>query len=246
MWKDKVHFVLVEPREPGNIGASARALKNLGFRHLVLVRPRHFPAPEAQWMAKGAEDVLQAAELCHDLEEALKEKTLVVGTTRRAGRHRGPLFPLRDALPRLRGWAEGGNPVAVLFGREDRGLTNEEAALCGMLLSIPSAPEAPSYNLAQAVLLVAYELAQAEPSLRPPPLVSHQEVLFVVERFREALRLLDYVSRGDRDLEARVSRHLRNIFIRAGLTGWEAQMLHGIITQIKKRLGQEGSPRKTP
>lgn len=241
-WKDNIHFVLVSPKEPGNIGASARALKNFGFSRLELVRPRRFPSEEAEWLAHGALDVLEKTKIYGNLAETLSHKSLVVGTTRRVGKGRGPIYTLKKAAAMLRRKAEQ-NPVAVLFGREDRGLLNSETAECAFLVNIPADPRMPSLNLAQAVLLTAYELSAPEagkkllpPELPSPKTVTHSELAFLFERLSEALRLLGYTPRGNKEMEKKILKNIRHLIMRAGLTDWEMKMLHGIITKTEERL----------
>src|SRR5512143_2572582 len=118
-WKKNVYFVLVEPREPGNIGASARAIKNMGFRNLCLVKPPPEMSEEGRWFARNAHDVLDSAEVYGSVEEAIKGKALVVGTTRRMGKRRGVILPVETGVIRVRDMAVN-NKVAVLFGREAR------------------------------------------------------------------------------------------------------------------------------
>ena len=160
-WKDNVSFVLIETMESGNIGASARALKNLGFSRLELISPAKFPSEEAGWFAHGAEDILARAKVYSELTAALHDKSVVIGTTRRPGKKRGLVYPVREAVKRIRDLSKH-NRIALLFGREDRGLTNEETAACSFMIRIPASPEHPSFNLAQAVLLIAYELSYGD------------------------------------------------------------------------------------
>ncbi len=235
-WKENIHFVLVEPREPGNIGASARAVKNMGFKNLELVNPpERFAEGHDFWLACHAEDVLKGAKTYGDFKEAIADKALVVGTTRRTGKKRGLFFPIQEAVQRIRRAAEK-NPVAVLFGREDRGLTNEEVEECGFLLYIPTNEEAPSLNLAQAVLIVAYELSRATLRADMPELVPYKELQALFGHIRKSLRLLEYIPRGDLDMEARIMRNLKHLLGRSGLAPWEVRMLHGICSQIERKM----------
>jgi TrmH family RNA methyltransferase len=161
-WKDNIYFVLVEPKEPGNVGASARAIKNMGFKNLCVVNP---PAAltegEGRWFARNAHDVLSSAQIYGTLADAVADKSVVVGTTRRKGKRRGLIMPADEGASRLYRMAAS-NKVAVLFGREAKGLFNEEVEECGFMLSIPSSKAQPSLNLSHAVLIIAYELFLAE------------------------------------------------------------------------------------
>jgi TrmH family RNA methyltransferase len=242
-WKDNVTFVLVGPREPGNIGASARALKNMGFKHLALVGA---PAltDETKWFAHNSLDVLESASVHHRLEDVLHDKTIVAGTTRRKGKRRGVIYPVDQGARKLLALASD-NKVAILFGREDRGLFNKEVEECGFLMSVPVSSDHPSLNLAQAVLLVAYELSRAEyrdsesksqPDIKPIRLVPHEELTALTVKISETLRMLEYIPRGDRDLEKKIMLNLKHFIGRAGLTEWELGMFHGIIAQLTRKL----------
>lgn len=263
-WKDNIYFVLVEPREAGNIGASARALKNMGFRNLCLVNPPAVLTDEARWLARHALDILESAKTFETLEDALADKSLVVGTTRRTGKRRGPTIHAEEAVGNLVSNAAK-NKIAIIFGREDRGLYNKEVSRCGFLLTIPSNRSQPSLNLSQAVLIISYELSKAghsfsekKRSLRkgscgsvyPVPLASsaelvpQKELLSLYTRIDSTLKALGYIPRGNRDLEAKIMLNLKYFIGRAGLTRWELNMLHGICSQIEKKIA--GSDKVVP
>lgn len=233
-WKDNVSFILVEPKEQGNIGASARALKNMGFTALELVRPRTALADEAERMACHAKDVLKKVLVHDNLRGALSDKSLVVGTTRRLGKTRGLVLPLPEGVKRIMTAARE-NKVAVLFGREEKGLTNREVEACGFLMTIPTDPRFPSLNLAQSVMLVAYELGTKTYKRTGQKLVTQDDLEDLYAHIHAALKLLEYIPRGSRDLELKIMRNLRHLFGRAGLTDWEMCMLHGICSQIEKK-----------
>lgn len=243
-WKDNVSFVLVEPKESGNIGAVARAIKNMGFTNLSLVNPPVPMSDEARWFACNALDVLESAESFSSVAEAIKDKTLVVGTTRRVGKRRGMILPVEPAAERILEIARN-NSVAVLFGREAKGLLNEEVEECGFLITIPSSKIQPSLNLSHAVLITAYELSKAEYRGTAPSvykrqeeklLIDHQTLTALYDRVTEVLSLLEYIPRGDRDLAKKIMSNLKHFIGRAGITEWELNMLHGICTQIEKKI----------
>lgn len=231
--------MLVDTLEPGNIGASARALKNLGFPHLELVNPGRFPAVEADWFAHGAEDVLAAIKVHDSMDSALKEKAVVIGTTRRTGKKRGLTYPVKEGAVRIRDYAEQ-NRIAILFGREDRGLTNEQASACSFMLHIAAAPENPSFNLGHAVLIIAYELASAGYAAAPSQAAIPQEEFGnLFARLSGLMEMAGYAPKGIRDDEKEILADLRRIMARAGITEREARMLHGIISQIESSLGRK-------
>jgi len=235
-WKNNISFILIDTAEAGNIGASARALKNCGFSKLELVRPEKFPSNESGWFAHGAEDILSRVKVHPDLSSALKDKALIIGSSRRSGKKRGHTYAARDAGERIREFAEN-NSVAVLFGREDRGLTNEQTAECSFLVRIPSSDEQASLNLAQAVLIIAYEISGASYGVAPPPSsISNVELAELFERFRKVMKTAGYAPKGIRDEENAIMADLRRLFARANITGREARMLHGVISQIETGL----------
>ncbi len=258
-WRDNVHFVLVGPKESGNIGASARAIKNMGFRNLSLVDPPSVLTDEARWFACNALDVLDSALSYPDVKSAISDKAIVVGTSRRTGKRRGVILPVAQGAGKVLELARTGR-VAILFGREDRGLLNEEVDECGLLLTIPTSREHRSLNLSQAVLIVAYELLNAEhENLKSvakqakskklkvaarnlesgqygTPLMPYADISALYGHMAEVLKLLEYIPRGDRDLETKIMQNLKHFIARAGLTEWELNMLHGILSQIEKKM----------
>jgi TrmH family RNA methyltransferase len=236
-WKDNISFVLVEPREPGNIGASARAMKNMGFRNLELVKSADHLAEEARQMACQGTDVLENAKIYSNLGAAIRDKQCVVGTTRRSGRTRGMIVPVKESIRKIIA-AAGKNKIAILFGRERNGLTNHEVERCGFLITIPSDPSSPSLNLAQSVLLVAYELSQKTYKPASPEFVTHEALEDLYRHMQATLKLLEYAPRGDSDLDHTIMRNLKHLIGRAGLTEWEVKMIHGLCTQVERKINR--------
>ena len=234
-WKDNVHFILVGPTEPGNIGAAARAIKNMGFDRLELVNPVPFLTDEARAMACRAKDVLEKARVHRSFCRAIVGKALIVGTTRRLGSRRGLIVDVRRAAPRIRKTAAK-NQVAVVFGNEHTGLTSGELNECGLVLTIPSAPLFPSLNLAQSVMIVAYELSQLEAKTKSPLLIENRELQRLYRRFPRTLQLLGYGRKGDKNLKAEIARNLKRLIGRAGLTEWELSMLLGLCSRVEREL----------
>ena len=237
-WKDNISFVLIEPKEPGNIGASARAMKNMGFRNLELVKPADHLAEEARQMACQGTDVLENAKVYATFGAAIRDKQFVVGTTRRSGKTRGMIVPVKESIRKIIR-AAGKNKIAILFGRERNGLTNKEVAQCSFLITIPSDPSSPSLNLAQSVLLVAYELGRRTYKSVSPEFVTHEALEDLNRHIRVTLQLLDYAPRGDSDLEKTIMRNLKHLIGRAGLTEWEMKMIHGLCAQVEKRINRK-------
>jgi TrmH family RNA methyltransferase len=234
-WKDNIFFTLVEPQEPGNIGAAARAIQNMGFRNLSLVNPVYFRTKEAKRMACQGYDLMKKATVYDNFDDAINDKHLIIGATRRLGARRGMIVRLKDSVKKIISAAQK-NRVAVLFGRERNGLTNREINECGLLVTIPSDPETPSLNLAQSVLLVAYELSQKSYKTALPELVEHENLPHLYERIETSLKLLEYIPRGDRDLEKKIMKNLKHLIGRSGLTEWELNMIYGICSQVERKL----------
>ena len=156
-----IRIVLVEPSHPGNIGGAARAMKTMGLADLAIVKPLRFPDPQAVWRAAGAVDVVEEARVFDRLEEAIADCGWVVGTSARSRRVPWPLATADQFADRLAREHLGGKPVAILFGREDRGLSNDELERCNLHVMIPANPDYPSLNLAMAVQIVCYDIHRA-------------------------------------------------------------------------------------
>jgi TrmH family RNA methyltransferase len=250
-WKQNIFFVLVEPREPGNIGASARAIKNMGFRNLCLVKPPPEMSEEGRWFARNAHDVLDSAEVYESVEEAIRDKSVVVGTTRREGKRRGVILPVELGTASIHDIASN-NKVAILFGKEAHGLNRDELDQCGFLLKIQSSSVQPSLNLSHAVLIIAYELSKHgretgdtsgrvrkkkfDNSTLIEDLKTHEEITPLYERISRVLELLEYIPRGDRNLMKNIIVNLKHFIGRAGLTEKELNMIQGLCTQIEKKV----------
>lgn len=231
-----VTIVLVEPQEPGNVGASARAMSNMGLSRLRLVRPVEYLLPPAYRMALGGREIIEKAEVYDDLAAAVADCRLVVGTTRREGAVRQGRVTPRTAACQLRE-DSGGERSAVVFGREDRGLTNGEIDLCHRLVTIPAVADNQSLNLAQAVLIVAYEIFLAADSDECAALVPearklapHAKLEAMYAHMEQALLEIDYL---DGSNPGRMMRGLRRIFDRAGLDEREVRAMRGIFHQMR-------------
>ncbi|HVR44572.1 MAG TPA: RNA methyltransferase [Thermoanaerobaculia bacterium] len=225
-----VRFILVEPREGGNLGAAARAMKNFGFTEMVIAGEPPPPGPVAEWWASGAEDVVAAARRAPDLESALAGTHVAVATT--SSRARGVQRPLTPReLAALHAALAPDQTLALVFGREDRGLTSEELARCGSVAVIPTSDLHPTMNLAQSVAIFAYELARAAPRLPAAPELADAASL---ERLHQAARsLLRDAGFLDENNPDRIYDDLRAIAARARLDPREVTILLGILRQIR-------------
>ena len=243
-----IRIVLVAPSHPGNIGAAARAMKNMGLGELVLVRPREFPHPEATARASGADDVLAGARIVASLAEALGGCGFVAATTSRERDQYFRVVDVREAAARIV-TEVGRSPVAVVFGAERTGLTNEELEAAHVLIRIPANPAYPSLNLAMSVQVVAYELwrargAAAAPASAPPaaPLATGAELELLYAHFAQVLEDIEFRDRtqSGTHLMSRIRRFLQ----RAELDHNEVNILRGILTAVQgRRRPAGGAPR---
>jgi TrmH family RNA methyltransferase len=229
-----IRIVLVGTSHPGNIGAVARAMKTMGMQRLVLVAPKVFPAEEASARAAGAVDVLESARVCAGLDEALAGASFVVGASARLRSLAWPSMAPREAAARIVAETSSGE-AAVVFGRENSGLTNEELARCHALLHIPTAPALGSLNLAMAVQVVAYELflasgaAPALPPDRAQPAATAEEMEKFYEHLETALIAAKFL---DPDNPRHLMRRLRRLFNRAQPDSNEVNILRGILAAL--------------
>ena len=230
---ERVRFVLIEPQQAGNVGASARALKNFGFSRLDLVRPACDPSSEqARMMAVDARDLLERAGRHDDLDAALDGARTVIGTTARTGKQRRPHWRLDTFADELATLCDAGG-LAVVFGREDHGLTDTQLDRCTHLVHLPAAETYTSLNLAQAVLLVAYELRLVTLQPLPPDdrvaPADHATREAFYGHLEQALRAIGFVTP---DTSESIMRRMRRLFGRARLSADDAQMFRGLARQI--------------
>jgi TrmH family RNA methyltransferase len=206
-------------------------MRNMGLSRLALVSPARFPHPEARMMACGAEDLLQQARVCASLQEAVATCQWLVGTSARRRHYRTPPLTPRELAQKLPGLCQH-NRVGILFGPEDSGLTAAELNLCQELVVIPTVPDATSLNLAQAVMVVCYEVMQTgyQPPARPtPPLASIADLEAMYEHLRRAFTIRGY---PDASAVERVLDGLRRIFERTDLEARDVRLLRGIARQL--------------
>lgn len=232
-----ISVVLVETRIPMNIGAAARAMANFGLSRLLLVRPRLFPHPEAIRMAAGGLAIVGRAEVFSDLNSALDGHQAAFAFTRREGKMRRPFLSLRDAAPRALRAVESGGRAALVFGREDRGLSNDDLQACPEVVVIPTDPACASLNVAQAVALAAYEIfAEASKGLMldPLPLATRAETRDLLEHWQRALLRVGFT---DPKRPQRTRRYFERLFARSALTRRDVRVLRGLAHQMEWAAG---------
>ena len=228
---DNIRTILVEPKVPGNVGATARAIKNMGLSRLVVVNPWFHNHPQARYMAHGSEDVLESAEIFSTLKEAVASSVLVVGTTQRQ-RHAVPFMNPGKAAAEILESSRSG-PVSILFGREDRGLLNEELACCQIVVTIPTSIAQPSLNLSQAVMVMAYELFNAVcPGGSPiADYASAEEIGSMYDHLRRSLEMLGMKQWNEGD---NYMKSLRRVFSRTRLECRDVATIHKLCGEIDK------------
>ena len=228
-------IVLVGTTHPGNIGAVARAMKNMGLADLALVNPRYFPDKEATARASGAEDLLENATVVDTLAAAVADCVYVAGASARSRAINWPCLDARDCAARLLEESRQG-PVAAVFGPEKSGLSNSDLDHCDTLLTIPTSPDFSSLNLAMAVQVVTYELRLAQAVRLPEyeadaPVATSREMENFYEHLERVLTALQFL---DPDNPRHLMRRLRRLFIRARPDQNEVNILRGILAATER------------
>lgn len=232
-----IRIVLVETSHPGNIGAVARAMKNMDLRELVLVRPKSFPHAEATARASGADDLLACARRVESVAEAIEGCGLVLATTSRDRDQYHRVLDVRAAAERAIECAASA-PVAILFGAERTGLTNEELAAAHALLRIPTSAVYASLNLGMAVQLVAYELLRArthprgDVTLRAAPLAPAADMERLYEHLQRVLERIDF--RDKTQSGTHLMNRFRRFLQRAELDINEVNILRGMLKAVEQ------------
>ncbi|MCW9078491.1 MAG: RNA methyltransferase [Gammaproteobacteria bacterium] len=238
-----VRIVMVHTTHPGNIGAAARAMKNMCLTELVLVAPREFPCAEATARASGADDVLASARVVDSLADAVSDCRIVIGASARLRSVAWPVVAPREAARLAASEARAG-AVSIVFGRESSGLSNDELDLCTHLVHIPTNPDYSSLNVAMAVQVLSYELMQAAGEPLPAveendPVASNAEMEGF---FRHLEQALDEIGFTDELRAHKLLRRLRRLFHRAAPDSEEVNILRGILSAAQGRKSMRRDP----
>lgn len=247
---DNIRIVLVNTTHPGNIGGAARAMKNMGLGRLYLVSPKDFPSDKATWRSAGATDVLEQAVVTETLDEAIEGCGLVVGTSARERRIPWPLLDPRECGVQVMSEAAH-HEIALVFGREDRGLTNEELHKCNFHVHIPSNPDYSSLNLATAVQVITYEVRMAWLMAAQGKTLSHHQWDFppaeaqsldaYYQHLQETLVELGFL---DPDNPKQTMTRLRRLYNRVRLDQMELNILRGVLTATRNHIYYTGKALK--
>ena len=236
-----IRVVLCETAHPGNIGAAARAIKTMGLSRLVLVGPKRYPDPQADWLAVGAGDVLKEARVCASLDEALAGSAFTVACSARTREIAVPMVPAREAAARMIAVA-GKQEAALVFGNEMFGLTGGQVEKCQLLATIPSDPGYSSLNVAAAVQVLAYELrlaAHGDDARREQPhdLASYEELESFYAHLERTMLETGFLNPT---YNKKLMPRLRRLFGRTQLEKEEVSILRGLLKTLvhpKKREG---------
>lgn len=232
-----IRIILLGTSHPGNIGAVARAMKNMGLRDLVLVEPWHFPHPDATARASGADDVLTSARVVETLDEAIADCVFVAGASARSRSIGWPSLMPRECAAKLLQESSKGT-VAILFGPEKAGLTNEHLDRCNTLLTIPTDPAFGSLNLAMAVQIMTYELRVTAGAGNIPeadnevPLASGAELEYFFKHLEQVLTDSGFLNP---DNPRHLMRRLRRLYVRAEPDKNEINILRGMLAALDPR-----------
>lgn len=240
-WRKNIRIVLVNTAHPGNIGGAARAMKNMCINKLYLVEPREFPAPRAVWRAAGAKDVLSDAKVVNSLDEAIEDCGLVIGASARERRIPWPVLSPRECGEKI--WMEAAHQsIALLFGSEDRGLSNEHLQKCHYHVCIPANPDYSSLNLAAAVQVLTYEinmasLAQAEDKFHSNhtwdmPYATSKNIELFFKHMEETMTGIEF---HDPDNPKQLMTRMRRLFMRVRMDEMEVSILRGLLSAIQRK-----------
>jgi TrmH family RNA methyltransferase len=238
---DNIRFVLVGTTHPGNIGAAARAMKTMGLSKLHLVEPLHYPSAEATARASGADDILAKAVVHQDLVSAIEGCHQIYGMSARLRHLPVPVVDPRQAVEQIKHYSDNTN-VAILFGREHSGLSNDELDRCHHLINVPANPEYSSLNLAAAVQVLAYEFKMSfDPTIVVGRIGEQREQIdakdleHLYQHFEQSLTAIGFL---DPKQPKNLMRRLRRLFNRADLDRNEVQILHGILRAAENGRGE--------
>lgn len=243
---DRLRIVMINTSDSGNIGAAARAMKTMGLRQLVLVQPVEFPTAKATARASAAADLLHRARVVQTLDEAIGDCQLVLGTSARMRTIPWPLIDPRQGAAHVMNEPEGAD-IAILFGREDAGLTNEELRRCHLHICIPGNEEYSVLNIGSAIQVICYEMRmavlaqQANPAATDltgmqqwdEPLVSSEDMERFLKHFEETLLDIDFF---DPNNPKQLMTRLRRLFLRTRMDRLEMNLLRGVLATVQKRV----------
>ena len=240
--KNKFEFILVEPSHPGNIGATARAIKNMGFQNLSLVNPRDFPNEDAFYRAKGARDILENLKIYENLSQALENATLIFGTSARTRTIPWPTKTSSELSSIIeKALARTNAKICFVFGREISGLSNEELQMCDYHIKIPTDENFSSINLSHAVQIISYVLKMEVDNLDSVSEVKDENQTFqdnehLINHFDEVMKQIDFY---DQENPKQVKTRMRRLVKRLQPDKLETCILRGFLAKIEQILNKK-------
>ncbi len=240
--KNKFEFILVEPSHPGNIGATARAIKNMGFQNLSLIKPVDFPNDDAFYRAKGARDILENIKIYDDLSLPLKDATLIFGTSARKRTIPWPTKNSSELSNILKKALESANAkIFFVFGREISGLSNEELQMCDYHIKIPTAEDFSSINLSHAVQIISYVLKMEIDNIDSLPKINDESTTFqdneyLIDHFDKVMKQIDFY---DQENPKQVKTRMRRLVKRLKPDKLEMGILRGFLAKVEQILNKK-------
>ena len=231
-----INIVLVDTIHPGNIGSVARAIKTMGLKRLSLVNPRVFPSSDANALAGNATDILENATLYSSIQDAIKNSTFVYATSARDRSIQWPIINAEQASTEIVEQANSEKEISIIFGKEDRGLTNEELELANKLIEIPANPDYPVLNIAMSSQVIAYEIFKASKEnqskeWRDYPEVNSEKLQMLIDHFIETAIDIDVI---DPNNPKKIISRIRRMFSRLQPDEMEESFLRGFLSKINK------------
>ena len=238
MQSNLINIVLVDTIHPGNIGSVARAMKTMGLSRLSLVNPRVFPSDDAIALSGNATDVLKNAKIYKNIREAIKDSTFVYATSSRDRSIQWPIKDAASAAKDIHAEVNNNKEISIIFGKEDRGLTNDELENANRLIEIPANPKYPVLNLAMSVQIISYEIFKASSDIklkewRDYPEVNSEQLQMLIDHFIDTAVEIDVI---DPDNPKKIISRIKRMFARLQPDEMEASFMRGFLSGIKKKL----------
>tara|TARA_S200000501_G_scaffold292120_1_gene277438 strand:+ start:254 stop:976 length:723 start_codon:yes stop_codon:yes gene_type:complete len=233
-----INIVLIETSHPGNIGSVARAMKTMGLKNLLLINPRKFPSGDANALSGNAIDILEKAKVYKNLKEAIKDSTFVYATSARVRTIQWPTKNAQDAAEEIVKQVSANKKISIIFGREDRGLTNEELQIANTHIEIPANPEYPVLNIAMSAQIICYEILKASIDTTARdwhdyPEVDSENLQMLIDHFIETATDIDVINP---DNPKKIISRIKRMFTRLHPDEMETNFLRGFLSGIKKKI----------
>ena len=236
--KNQIDIVLVETSHPGNIGSVARAMKTMGLKNLILVNPKDFPSKDAFVLSGNAQDLIEQAIVVKTLDEAIKDNTNIYATSARTRTISWPIISADQAGIEINENVNNNSKTSIIFGREDRGLTNDELQKANKHILIPSSEEYPVLNIAMSVQVIAYEIfknsnIEIDTEWQDYPELNSEELTMLIDHFIDTSYKLNLF---DEDNAKKILVRIKRMFTRLKPDKMEGNFLRGFLTRINKKI----------